>query len=323
MNRIRDHELGKIVLYLVLTLLLGSLLTPWLFLAGKEIVREGWLADGPWVYVHGALDRTPFSRYFKRAIMIVALIGLFPLVRSLRFRSWRDLQIRRNPRALLDFSAGALLGAGFVLFMGAGSLYMGFFVREADAEWGVIPKLIATAITVGILEESLFRGGVLGVCLRKMSTRSAVVLTSAVFALIHFFKPPRLNVAESQVSWTTGFDMVALAFARLMDWQTVAAEFFTLLTLGILLAIVRMRTWSLWLPIGLHAGLVFGYQLFNKHTDDAPAIDQWVPWFGEDLKTGVIPLFVILVTGVLANLWIDLSRKPSPNAAADPFDQKL
>ena len=81
--------------------------------------------------------------------------------------------------------------------------------------------------------------------------------------------------------------------------------------MGIVLAVMRLRTASLWLPIGLHAGWVFGYQLYNKHTDDSPLAAQWVPWVGEDLKIGLIPLVVITITGALASLWIDLSRKPS------------
>ena len=317
--KILESEGRKIVLYLLLTLVLGALFAPWLFHFGRGLVHQGVLADGPapLAYLHGALERSPFSRYFNRAVMIVAFIGMIPLIRSLRFRGWDDLQIQRNPCAMMDVMAGSLLAAGFLLFMGIAFLYPGLFVPDPEAQFDVIPKLLCTAIAVGILEELFFRGGMLGVCLRKMSMKSAVLLTSAVYAIVHFLKPPRLKLTEDQVNWSTGFDMLGRVFERFTDWQTVTAEFLTLLVLGIVLAMARLRTKSLWLPIGLHAGWVFGYQLYNKVTDKGPSLADKAPWIGEDLKIGVIPLVVIVITGALASLWIDLSRKPTTAMVQD------
>ncbi len=313
MKRLLEHEWLKILLYLVLTIVLGALLAPWLFNFGKYIVRQEWFADGPapLAYLHGALERSPFSRYFKRAVMIVAFIGLIPLIRSLHFRGWKDLQIHKNPCAAMDVAAGSLLAAAFLLFMGAAFLYMGFFVPEDEAQWDVIPKILATAITVAIIEEIFFRGAILGVCLRKMPVFLATILTSAIYALLHFLNPPRLELGVADVHWSTGFEMLKLVFSDFLDWQKVAAEFLTLFVIGLVLAVTRLRTRSLWLPIGLHAGWVFGYQLYNENTDDSSTIEQWFPWVGEDLKVGLIPLIVITVTGALASLWIDLSRKPT------------
>ena len=323
MRRYLEPEGTKIVLYLVLTLVLGSLLAPWLFYWGKETVRQGWLdrGPGPLAHIHGSLERSPFSRYFNRAVMIVAVIGLVPLIRSLKFRGWRDLQLQKNPRAWLDVSVGASLAAVLLLLMGAGFLYLGVFSPAAEANWGLIPELILTAVTVGIIEEVFFRGAMLGVCLRRMSMLVAVILSSSAYSIVHFLKPPRLRLAESEVSWWTGFEMLGKVFGRFMDWQAVAAEFLTLLALGIVLAMVRLRTRSLCLSIGLHAGWVFSYQFFNENTNGGPSIGRWVPWIGEDLKIGLIPLIVITITGVLAGLWIDLSRKPRPkavNPSSDP-----
>ena len=319
-----EPEWRKIVLYLLLTLVLGSLLAPWLFHFGRGLVHQGTLAEGPapLPYLHGALERSPFSRYFNRAVMIVAFLGMIPLIRSLRFRGWEDLQIRRNPCAFMDIIAGSLLAAGFLLFMGIAFLYPGLFVPDPEAKWDIIPKLLGTAIAVGILEELFFRGGMLGVCLRKMSMRAAVFLTSAVYAIIHFLKPPRLKLSEDEVTWSTGFDTLGRVFERFTDWQTVTAEFLTLLVLGIVLAMARLRTKSLWLPIGLHAGWVFGYQLYNKVTDKGASLAEKAPWVGEDLKIGIIPLVVIIITGALASLWIDLSRKPSAEVAQDSSEPK-
>ena len=311
MSRPFDQEWRKICLYLILTLVLGALLAPCLYLFGKEIVHQGWLDKSETAYLHGALDRAKFPRYFNRAILIAAVFGMIPLIRSLRFRGWKDLQIVPNRCASIDMIAGILLGAGFLLFMGAAFLYMrpSPFVTEAEPGWSFIPGIIVSALAVGFLEEYFFRGAMLGVCLRKMRVWSAVFVTSLIYAIVHFLKPDR-HMELGNIEWRTGFKLLGSAFARLGEMQSFLAEFTTLLVVGVVLAVVRLRTRSLWLAIGLHAGWVFGLKLFGKLTDKSDALHEWSPWIGNDLKTGLIPLVVVFFTGAFASLWIDLSRKP-------------
>ncbi len=311
-NERGGHEWRNIVIYIVLTLILAALLAPWLYHLGKTVHRQGWLDTGVTGYIHGALDRASFARYFNRAVMIVALLGLIPLIRSLRFRGWRDLRIHKNPCAGMDLLAGFLLGAGFLLFMGAAFLYMDLFMPEAEPEWGDAPKFMASAIAVGIIEEVFFRGAILGVCLRRLRMVSAVLITSIIYAVVHFIKAPKKpEILEADVHWHTGFEMLGRALSMFGQWNLFIAEFLTLLMIGIVLAVVRLRTRSLWLPIGLHAGWVLGYKLFNEVTDkNAALLREWSPWVGLDLKTGLIPLTVVIITGAFASLWIDLSRKP-------------
>ena len=271
MSRPFDQEWRKICLYLILTLVLGALLAPWLFQFGKEIVRQGWLDQPSTNYLHGALDRAKFPRYFNRAILITAVFGMIPLIRSLRFRGWKDLQIDPNRCATMDIIAGILLGAGFLLFMGAGFLYMGLFTPEAEPGWTSIPGIIASAFAVGFLEEYFFRGAMLGVCLRKMRVWSAVLVTSMIYAIVHFLKPDR-HMELGEIEWHTGFKLLSSAFGRLANPQSFLAEFATLVVVGTVLAVVRLRTRSLWLPIGLHAGWVFGLKLFSELTDKSPLL---------------------------------------------------
>ena len=57
----------------------------------------------------------------------------------------------------------------------------------------------------------------------------------------------------------------------------------TLFLLGLMLAHARLTTHSLWLPIGLHAGLVAAKMTFNKFTIHDRNL---LPWFGPDLIGG-------------------------------------
>ena len=92
----------KLLLYLAGVLLLGALLAPPLFWAGQGLITHGVLAG---------LAHYEFDSYFHRAILVAALLLLWPLFRALHVRSWRDLGLVRNPRSLADLGAGFLIAA--------------------------------------------------------------------------------------------------------------------------------------------------------------------------------------------------------------------
>lgn len=306
-----QQEWLKILTYLVGTLVLGALLAPLLFWGGKEVVRQGWLAGfQPGLFLHDAMERSEFPRFFNRAMMLVALILLYPVIRWLRFRGWEDLRIVKNPCAFRDVCAGFILAAGLLLLMGSAFLYFDFFVPEAEPDWDDTPSIFASALAVGLLEEVFFRGAILGVLLRQMRAVWAVLGTSVLYAILHFTEKPDVEIAAAEVEWSTGLWWLGQLFSGLTDWERLAAAFVTLTAVGLVLAIVRLRTWSLWLPIGLHMGWVFGLKLFGAVTDDGLRLATMMPWVGTDLKTGLIPLIVIVITGAFASLWIDLSRQP-------------
>ena len=80
---------------------------------------------------------------------------------------------------------------------------------------------------------------------------------------------------------------------------------------SVVIGMARLRTRSLWLPVGLHGGWIFGIGLFAAIAKASKAVarDQWLPWVGETLKSGLIPLAVLALTG-LALAWLD---KPTPS----------
>ncbi len=63
-----------------------------------------------------------------------------------------------------------------------------------------------------------------------------------------------------------------------------------------------LRTRALWLPIGLHAGLVFAKFSFSKLTKRS--IDETMPWLGEDIIVGFGALAVVASAWLVAWLWI-------------------
>lgn len=314
MPRRDPNELLVLALYFLAVVLAGSLLAPWLFLSGKNLVASGKLDLPGLHWLHDALDRGDFSRYFNRAVLITALVLLFPILRFLRIGRQGGLGLQSNPVWFPDLLAGFLLASGFLLLLGGILLRLGYYVPENEPRWDRIPPILLRAPVIGLLEEWFFRGAILALFLRTLPTLWAVFSTTFLYAVLHFLKPPDSVIAASEVTWLSGFQQTASIFHRFVEPVPLVAEFLTLFLIGWILASTRLRTRSLWLAIGLHTGWVFGLQLYQALTDRSPALREAAPWLGENLKTGLVPLAVVLLTGFFAKFWVRLSRSPQPES---------
>jgi membrane protease YdiL (CAAX protease family) len=98
------------------------------------------------------------------------------------------------------------------------------------------------------------------------------------------------------VTWLSGFVSIANSLSQFREPLLVLAGFTTLFLLGWILADARIRTRSLWLPIGLHGGWIFASALFNKV---ARREIELLPWIGRNLLVGIGPLCVALVSWAL------------------------
>jgi len=90
----------------------------------------------------------------------------------------------------------------------------------------------------------------------------------------------------------------------------------SLLVAGWILGECTVRTRSLWLPIGLHAGWVFSQQTTNlllQPTWADPA--GFLPWVGPNLvsgavPTGLLPVVALLLTGLMVRFYLgNVSRR--------------
>jgi membrane protease YdiL (CAAX protease family) len=85
----------------------------------------------------------------------------------------------------------------------------------------------------------------------------------------------------------------------------VLTGFTTLFLIGWILGDARVRTRSLWVSIGLHAGWILGNGVFNKI---ARRQIMLLPWLGKNLLIGIIPLGVICLTWIIVRLWLGRQR---------------
>ena len=80
------------------------------------------------------------------------------------------------------------------------------------------------------------------------------------------------------------------------DPRFFVTDFATLFVIGMILAWVRLRTGSLWFPIGLHAGWIFAFKGYNLLYRGVPshAVHPWA--LGDSLRSGLLPMLTLAVT---------------------------
>jgi len=196
-----------------------------------------------------------FGRVYRRLLLaLTLLVGYFG-------RSWLGLiPLRKIP---FDNRPARQLGSGWAL----GCLTFAFFLINLlllgersialrvppDWAWWVGRGLV-TGLVVGAIEETIFRGVLLGSLLTAHSKVPAVLISSTLFSVVHFLR------ASVPVSFGASFDVGLRAFlahaAPLADPATLSS-FVGLTLLGVVLAFAYLWSRSLPFAIGLHAGWVF------------------------------------------------------------------
>jgi membrane protease YdiL (CAAX protease family) len=291
-------QVTKLAVYLAAVVIVAAAIAPLLFWSAQSLVAHG---------LFSFLAKYDFETYFHRAVLIAAAVLLWPFLRVSGVRRVADLELKSNPRWGRDLVAGVVLS--MVPLLCCGALLIGFHVywlRHVFV-WSRLGKLVLAAITVPLIEETFFRGIILGVLLKGGRKYLAIVAVSALFAAVHFLKAP--DRTSATVTWTSGFNSISHAFAQFGSPMMLLSAFATLFLIGCILADARVLTHSLWLPIGLHGGWIFGSGVFSLVARQQMLA---LPWLGKNLLVGVIPLGVAAITWILARMW--LRHDPSSKA---------
>jgi uncharacterized protein len=278
-----------LVVYLLSVFLAGALLAPWL-LWGVSSLAEIWPG------LAGLADH-PFYRYVHRSLLIVAVLGLWPLLRVAGMASRVGLGLRCSPGGLMRFGVG--LAIGLVVMSGVGLLMVLFGVREWDLSrvgdlgelMAVVRRAGSTALAVGLLEEVLFRGVVFGLLLKSLRPGVALVSSSLLFAAVHLLGRP---AAPDEIGWGSGLMIVGEMLLGLADGPTWLPAGVTLAIFGVLLGACYQRTGDLLFSIGLHAGLVFSVRFYGRLTSGVPDSALWF-WGSRQWLDGWMAALVMLL----------------------------
>ena len=272
----------KLAAYFVAVILVGALVAPVLYWCAQSLAGKGVLPF---------LAGFDFEVFFHRALLVAAILLLWPMLRAIRVRGLNDLSLRRNPHRGRDFLAGLFTALVPLALCAVALVLFHVFSVRAKVPWSPVGRTVAASLVVPWIEETFFRGLVLGVLLRSGRKVLAIFLSSALFAVIHFLKAP--EGTSTMVGWTSGFNSIAHSFEQFREPMLVLGGFTTLFLIGWILADARLRTASLWLPIGLHTGWILGSGVFSRITRREMLL---LPWLGRNLLVGFIPLGVLVIT---------------------------
>jgi uncharacterized protein len=149
--------------------------------------------------------------------------------------------------------------------------------------WRLVVEGLIVALAYGFAEELLFRGWLLDELQRDYRPHVVLWADAFIFATLHFIKPPSEAIAT-------------------------LPQFPALVLLGLTLVWARCGSGRLGLPIGLHAGLVWGYYVINvgQMVQYNDRISQWLTGINRNPLAGGMGL---LFLGALSLGVRNFSRK--------------
>ncbi|MGB3700009.1 MAG: CPBP family intramembrane glutamic endopeptidase, partial [Anaerolineales bacterium] len=219
--------------------------------------------------------------------------------RFLDQRSFTSLGLQVNSQAVIDILygvglTGLMIGLIFLGLWALGWLQIESFAWQVE-NWGSVTASILVMVALFTLvswqEELLTRGYWLQNLSAGLSQSLGVLISSALFALAHWFNPNLNN-------------------------QALLGLFLS----GLFLAYGYLRTKQLWLPIGLHLGwnlfegTIFGFPVSGQY--QYQLIRQTVT--GPDIITGGafgpeagLILVPVLILGAVGIFWYTRKRNPT------------
>jgi uncharacterized protein len=227
-----------------------------------------------WLAVTPVMEGVPFHRVANRLGMLALLVGFLLLARRMRLADRASLGygVARPAffrQAGLGFALGALLMAPVVAMLFALDLRL---IPEGEAAGAAsiaqsALKGLLTGITVAFIEETFFRGAMFTAIEREAGARAAILLTSVVYAAVHFVGRNRIPAAE--VEWASGFEHVAGTLRAFAEPASIVDAFLCLTGVGIVLGAARVTTGNIAACVGLHAAWVWIITMVREMT--APA----------------------------------------------------
>ncbi len=165
--------------------------------------------------------------------------------------------------------------------------------------FGHLVNAILSAAIVALLEEVLFRGGVLGMLRKIYGWNAAIVISSALYSIVHFF-----SKIESlpQIHWYSGFIALGMMLRGFTDFNSLIPGFLNLFLAGAILGLFYKRTGNIYYSIGVHAGWIFWLKTYKFFAVFSPQSNQW--FFGTSkLIDGWVAFFALSLAFAGVVIW--------------------
>ncbi|KKO18548.1 MAG: CPBP family intramembrane metalloprotease [Candidatus Brocadia sp.] len=293
-------QYNKIFLLFFLVLVLSSLLAPLI-----KAILDTLLTSSPFIksLLNFKQESYDFGRVMRRIMMAVAILLIFFLRKPLKIGSLIMSGIKPIRGWRKQLQTGFLLGTGMFVIYVAILWLSGIQTFRPDTRSfaDIVVRLLTLILIAGLvggIEELLFRGFIFQSMLVDMRAVSAIAISSLFFSSLHFFKVKYL--VSSGIQPFIGFIIIYQSFKYIViDFVAIWPALIGLFLVGAVLSYSCLRTKSLYLAIGLHAGWVFLMKtnklLFDHH---AGKHFEWL--FGDHyIVTGVLGWIFLLFTFIL------------------------
>ena len=289
-------------IYLGAVFLGGALFAPWFYWSVQLLAEH--------FPVFEKLAANPFHRFVNRSLLGLALLGVWPLMRSLAVKSPRDVGLIPPGGQWRRLAGGFTLGFVSLACVAVVGLLAGTRGMNDGAPSRLLERIGGAAVTaavVSLLEEFLFRGAIFGALRKAVRWPTATLISAAIYAIVHYFARPEPPV---EVTWQSGFTTLGTMLGGFVDLDQVVPGFFTLVMAGALLAVAYERTGNLYFSIGLHAGWIFWRSLYTLLVGPAAGASAWF-WGSDKLTDGWLGLAIL---AALLPLLLRLTSRPEPPA---------
>lgn len=281
------RPLRSVAIYFAFVFVGGALLAPWIYQLAQAVA--------PWSSWLEKLAHNPFHRFVNRSFLLLAVLGLWPLLRSLQIRGWREVGFCPPKTEWQKLATGLTLGFCSLALVALIAIAAGIRSPDAGHSLGDVFKFVsqagAAAIVVAVLEELLFRGVLFGALRKVHGWIAALVLSSGFYSLVHFFS--RKPLEPKTVNWLSGFSTLGQMLNGFADFGQLVPGFFTLFLVGAILALAYQRTGSLYFSIGLHAGWIFWLKSYGFLTKASVKGESWF-WGTSKLINGWLAFFILI-----------------------------
>ena len=251
----------RLLIFVMLVLALTALISPWAATAWNLISGAEALAPE---------DRIPFSRFFDRFFIVSGILLFFFLSIAAQDRLAVSIGSLTADARSVDVAIGVCLALGSMfalgLVMSLAGAYEPFFRLSLGESVGQYVKAILTGFTVGFLEEIFFRGIIFRGLLQDWKALPAFITANLFYSALHFVRPAEKFFLSAMDPWA-GFRHLFFTFAPFLEPAEIAPGIIGLLLIGIVLSYAFLRTGTLYLAIGLHAGWVISIKTVRVFGD--------------------------------------------------------
>ena len=228
-----------------------------------------------WLLLHPHFD-FPFHRIGERLGMLALAAGFLLVARRLKLADRASLGYGApRPQFVREMLIGLALGVATMLIIVAGMSALGLldWSRAADLSPGALARLLAASLASGLavalIEETFVRGAMYTAIQREAGARTAVLLTSLLYAATHFFG--KVRIAPEDVTPWSGVALLGQSLQAFAHFAGIVDAFLALTAVGVVLSLVRQATGNIAACLGLHAGWV--WVMLLAHELSAPRRD--------------------------------------------------